>query len=62
MGRFMGVALLLKQRSVFTIFPRLRSGTAHMCQIKRRCVGAPHEAHEIRGGQDDTAVEVSHSP
>lgn len=60
MGRLVGVTLLLQQRRVFAVFAWLRSGTAHVCQIKGRRVRAPHEAHEIRGGQKDTAVEVPH--
>ena len=60
MGCLVGVALFLQQCSVFTVFPRLRSGTAHMGQIQGRRVGTPHEAHEIRGGEENTAVEVPH--
>ena len=60
MGRLVGVALLLQQRRVLAVFARLRSVAAHVCQIEGGRVRAPHEAHEIRGGQKDTAVEVPH--
>ncbi len=60
MRGFVGVALLLQKRGVFAVFTWRRPVAAHVRQIEGGCVHAPHKAHEVRGGQEDAAVEVPH--
>ena len=52
MGSFMSIALLLKQSRVFAVLARNRPRAAHISQIEGGRVGAAHEPHQIRCGQE----------
>src|SRR5690606_17102013 len=60
MGRLVSISLFLQQPCIFAVLPRFRPSAPHMCQIKGRRVCTAHEAHEIRGGQQYPAVQLSH--
>ena len=47
MSRFVGIALLLKQRGIFGIFARYGPLAMHIGEIERGRVSAAHEPHQI---------------
>ena len=56
----MGITQLLQQGGIVAVIPWLWARSLHVFDIKGSRVSTTHEAHQIRGGQKNAAVEQSH--